>query len=175
VSIEGTQAPVGPWLQPLAAVRDALLERLKAVEAETLPLHEALGLVLAAPLAAPAALPSSALSLRDGVAVRALDTVGAGPYAPALLPSAMAPVRSGEVLPQGCDAVLPADAVTHEAGRLWALTQVAVGENARHPGQDLTAGAVVAEDELQAARTAGRTVRPAAPTRPALRTSRRVT
>ncbi len=131
-------------LKPLSAVREALLARLEPVAVETLALQRALGLVLAAALAAPEDLPRSPLALRDGVAVRALDTVGAGPYAPALLPVA-APVRFGEALPPVCDAVLPADAVDRHAGTFWALGQAAPGESARLPGQDFAAGAVVAE------------------------------
>ncbi len=132
-------------LQSLATARDALLARLGPIAPEVVALRDALGLALAERLTAPAQLPGSATALRDGVAAPALDTVGAGPYAPAPLPSASAPVRSGEALPHGCDAVLPPDAVTGEGGRLWALTQVAPGENARLPGQDLAAGAGFAE------------------------------
>ena len=102
-------------LQPLAAVRDALLARLEPVAVEILPLREALGLVLAAALTAPEDLPRSPLALRDGVAVRALDMVGAGPYAPAPLPVA-APCQVWDALPAGCGAVLPADAVEGAAG-----------------------------------------------------------
>ena len=131
-------------LKPLSAVRDALLGRLEPVAVETLPLQGALGLVLAAALTAPEDLPRSPLALRDGVAVRALDTVGAGPYAPAPLPVA-AQVRFGETLPPVCDAVLPADGVDRHARTFWALGQAAPGECARLPGQDFAAGAVVAE------------------------------
>ena len=79
-------------LKPLSAVRDALLGRLEPVAVETLPLQGALGLVLAAALTAPEDLPRSPLALRDGVAVRALDTVGPAPTRPRPCRS---PPRSG--------------------------------------------------------------------------------
>src|SRR5690242_9401033 len=100
----------------LDSLRKALLGRLSRVAPEELALPDALGHVAAEDVTSPA-LPGHANALIDGWAVEALSTVGAGPYTPAPLPATSEPVRAGEPLPAGCDAVLPADAVTLDFGQ----------------------------------------------------------
>ncbi|MHB2168199.1 MoeA family protein [Alsobacter sp. R-9] len=136
-------------LTSAAAARQWLAERLpRAVE--TVPLALAAGRVAAEPIVSPRALPAKALALTDGIAVAALDTVGAGPYGPAPLPLAIA-VSRGDALPDGTDAVLPADALVRMGPQAHALAPVAPGEGVRRVGEDLKAGAVLC--------AAGRTVR----------------
>jgi len=133
VSAPGEQ----PWrLAPVEEAR-ALLPGAP-VAARAMPLAQAIGHVLAAPLRAAAAVPPRATALREGWAVAAAATEGAGPYAPAALPG-LAWVVPGEALPPGTDAVLPAFA---RDGAL-VLEAVAPGEGVRPAGEDAAAGAVL--------------------------------
>jgi molybdopterin molybdotransferase len=120
------------------AARDALCAPLRPVAPRRVPPAAALGLVLAEDLRTPAFVPAGHLALADGWAVVAAETQGAGPYAP--LSCAATPVAAGELLPRGCDAVLPPEA--HDG---MAATEEAIpGQNARGPGEDLTAGSLIA-------------------------------
>lgn len=69
----------------LLALDDALAayhREVRPLAAETRPLGEALGRVLAAPVAARVDLPMYTQSAVDGYALRAADLVGAAPGAP---------------------------------------------------------------------------------------------
>ncbi len=126
------------------ALRLAPVEEARAllpgapVAAEVVPLARAIGLVLAAPVRAAAAVPAAAVALREGWAVAAAATEGAGPYAPVLLPG-LARVAAGEALPAGTDAVLPDFARDGDA----VLEAVAPGEGVRPAGEDAAAGATL--------------------------------
>lgn len=122
---------------------DALRPR---VSVATVPAAEAVGRVLVFDLHATRGLPQVARAAMDGHAVRAQETEGAGPYNP--LPVTAAPVRAGEAMPEGTDAVLPAD--HFEAG--LALDAVAQGENVVAAGSELREGS--------RALPAGRVIRP---------------
>jgi molybdopterin molybdotransferase len=86
-------------------------------EVETVLLGEAAGRILARDLRTDEDIPASNRAAIDGFALRSMDTVGAGDYAPLpldLRPGASGlaqgqarPVASGEPLPEGADAVLP--------------------------------------------------------------------
>lgn len=118
---------------------------------ESVPLGAALGRVPAAPLMAPAALPACDLAAVDGYALRGLDALGAGAYAPvplvlwrgpgALPPGHAFPVSAGAPLPEGCDAVLPLALAEEEDGLIQATQAVAPGENLLRCGADLAQGA----------------------------------
>jgi molybdopterin biosynthesis enzyme len=127
---------------PLDCALAALLQPLRAVRTEDLALAEAVGATLAEPIVNPAALPARAVALRAGWAVISMETLGAAAYAPVFLASTPAPVRAGEVLPDGADAVVPPDAVT-----LAAIAELSVeaspGEGARRLGEDAAAGAIL--------------------------------
>ncbi len=125
-------------LAPVAEAR-ALLPGA-AVEPQVMPLARAIGHVLAAPVRAQGPVPPAAVALREGWAVAAAATEGAGPYAPVPLPG-LARVAPGEALPAGTDAVLPDFA---RDGAL-VLEAVAPGEGVRPPGEDAAAGAVLRE------------------------------
>ncbi len=136
----------GPDATPLTPLDAALVllgRHLASVPASTVALADALGMVLAADVFAPVALPATAIALIDGVAVVAADTVGAGPYAPALPSSPPVRVTAGDALPQGCDAVLPAGALLREGPVTLLLAEAAPGFGTRRPGEDLAAGTVI--------------------------------
>lgn len=128
-------------LEPLARIRDRLLAAPPVAPCRV-GLTDAVGLTLAEPLRLPADLPAADLALRDGWAVAALDTVGASPYAPAVVP--LHPIRAGAPLPPGCDAVVAAGAARDLAGLLTVETAVAPGEDVRRRGFDGRAGTEIA-------------------------------
>lgn len=95
-----------------------------ALSAETVPLADALGRVLAQDVASPIDVPPFDRALVDGFAVRAADTEGAGPARPRRLslnreilacgvspslsvaPGTATPIATGGVIPRGADAVV---------------------------------------------------------------------
>lgn len=132
-----------PPLTPLAGMLDRLLASLRPVAPATVPLGEALGLVAAEAVLAPHPVPVRPQALRRGIAVASSAVVGATPYAPAILHEAPLAVRPGDTLPQGCDAVLPADAV-QALGPLHEIGQAAYpGEDVIAAGGDLAAGSTI--------------------------------
>ncbi len=124
-------------LVPLAAARARLLAGLSPVAPQRLPLHEALGFTLAEDVLAPADSPPAAVALRAGFAVRALETVGAGPYAPAPLLGEVRRLAAGDPLPAGCDALLPEDALDRDGPVPLALAAATPGDMIRRAGEDV--------------------------------------
>ncbi len=103
-------------------------------------------LVAAEDLEAPAAFPRTAVALRSGFAVNALDCAGASPQAPAPLPGMPVQVVAGDALPPGCDAIL--DPAALHTGRFGteALEPVEPGAGVRRSGEDLAAGGRILSD-----------------------------
>jgi molybdopterin molybdotransferase len=137
VPVEAAQA----WVDGRAA-------RLAGVE---VGLDEAVGRVLAAPLAAAGDHPPAARAGTDGYAVRSADTFGASAYDP--LPLALrdpatpsgagraALVTAGAPLPPWADAVLGFEAAQPAAGSVEAVAPVAEGTGIERAGQQVRAGA----------------------------------
>lgn len=155
-------------LLPVAEALARVVEGAKPGPAETLPLHEAAGRVLAAPLRALRTQPPFHASAMDGYAVRAAD-VAAAPArlrvigeAPAgqLFPgrvSAGEAVRifTGAPVPEGADTILiQENARKLDGGFVEATEPVAAGRHVRRRGLDFVEG-----DELL---EAGRVLDPAA-------------
>ncbi len=107
------------------------------------PLAAALGRVLAEPVRAMAPVPATAMALRDGWAVSAAETLGAGPFSPLRLPAPPPRLAPGDALPPGTDALLdPFD--LEEAGPLaMALQPATPGDGVRAAGDDIAAGSVI--------------------------------
>ncbi len=131
-------------LVPLPAALRLLLAGLSPVDAQAVPVEDALGFVLAEDAVVPADVPPVAVALRAGAAVRALETVGAGPYSPAPLLAGAHPLDAGDALPAGCDAVLPVDAIDRDGPFPLAVAAASPGEMVRRVGEDARAGAVMA-------------------------------
>jgi molybdopterin molybdotransferase len=152
----------------VAAAQARILAALTPLRSERVPLVEALGRVLAAPVVSRRTLPPFANSAMDGYAVRAADIAGASGEQPALLPvrgesragavpahglergTAMR-IMTGAPLPEGADTV-----VRHEDtddGRETVAVHVAApeGTSVRLAGEDMRIG-----DEVL---TAGRRLR----------------
>lgn len=129
-------------LTPLDAVQARIGMVAPLGRVETVPLTRAVGRVLAQEVRATAAVPPRALARRAGIAVRAEETLGASAYAPATLTLAV-PVAAGEALPEGADAVLPAEAVERVGALATASQPAAPGEGVVRAGAELAAGTVV--------------------------------
>jgi molybdopterin molybdotransferase len=145
-------------------------DRFPPVGVEEVELAAACGRVLAAPIAAPEAVPGFWRATMDGYAVRAQDTFGASVGAPQYLdlrgevPMGVAPTRgvgpgetlrvaTGAMLPAGADAVVMLEyTAEHPDGTLEARRAVAPGENVLSPGEDVNRG--------EALFPAGRRLRP---------------
>lgn len=129
-------------LVPLDSALASVLGRLSPVAPERLAPAQAIGAILAEPVLAPGPLPPRAVALRAGLAVAALDLVGASPAAPALFAARPARVVVGAALPAGCDAVLP-EAAAEGDGPCEIAQSPAPGDGAALSGADAAAGAVL--------------------------------
>ncbi|MGA7579181.1 MAG: gephyrin-like molybdotransferase Glp [Desulfobaccales bacterium] len=136
----------------------ALYPRFSLVDAEEVGLDDALGRVLAEPVAAAEAAPHFQRATMDGYAVAARDTFGASVGAPQYLeikgevPMGAAPARpllpgetlrvpTGAMLPEGADAVVMVEyTAEHPDQTLEVRRAVAPGENLLAPGEDVPAG-----------------------------------
>ena len=156
-----------PHPQHLRSPEDYLAEllgTLTPLEATTVPLARAHGLVLAQDLTAALAVPPWTNSAMDGYAVRAAETAGAG-EAPVVLPvsgdapagSAPGPlapgtamrIMTGAVLPEGADAVVKVEDTDQRPGEAPLPQAVAiraearVGLNVRYAGENVSVGSPV--------------------------------
>ncbi|BCH32725.1 molybdopterin molybdenumtransferase MoeA [Mesorhizobium sp. L-8-10] len=146
-------------LLPVADALERLLDGAEAGPAETIPLHEAAGRVLAAPLRALRTQPPFPASAMDGYALRAAD-IAAAPVRLRVIGQAPAgklfdgKVGAGEAVriftgapvPEGADTIL----IQENARRLdddtvEALEPAAAGRHIRRKGLDFTEGDVLLE------------------------------
>lgn len=128
---------------------------------ETVPVEQAAGRVLAAPVMADTDIPGFDRSVVDGYAVRSSDTTGAASGAPALLQSVgriamgtwdeklvlmdceCAYIPTGGVLPQGADAAVMVE-YTEEAGdTILVKKTVSHGENVLMRDEDFKKGEIL--------------------------------
>ncbi|HVO55270.1 MAG TPA: gephyrin-like molybdotransferase Glp [Solirubrobacterales bacterium] len=144
----------------LEEARAAILAGLEPLAAEEVPLVAALGRRLAADAVAAEPMQPFDNSAMDGFAVRAADTAGAAPGAPATLrlvgesraghpaqatvgaAEAIA-ISTGAVLPAGADAVVRVEDTRLEGETVLVEAEVATGRNVRRAGEDFAAGEVV--------------------------------
>ncbi len=135
----------------------------RQVRAEAVPSAEALGRVLAEPVAAPHPLPAFPRSTVDGYAVRASDTYGATPSLPAYLRLAgevvmgaapelrleagqAAVVHTGGMIPEGADAVVMLEDVQRpRPEEIEVLKPLGSGQNVIALGEDVGQGETVLE------------------------------
>jgi molybdopterin molybdotransferase len=147
-------------LTPLDAALAALLRDLTPVASVACPLAEALGRITAEMPALPA-VPSRHIAFADGWALDARDLVGASSYTPLSLPTSPVWVEAGDVMPNGCDCVVDADAVELSGPVAQVLAEAIPGQGVRRIGGDIAAGSVFAAGrrigplDLMMARAAG--------------------
>jgi molybdopterin molybdotransferase len=123
-------------------------------------LHDAVGCILAADVVATHDLPTFAVASRDGYAVAAHDTGGAGyasiqslPVAHDVRPGPGGPLRlvpgtavriaSGAPLPLGADAVVPLEETDRGTARVAMQRPAVAGQHVRAAASDVRAGDVV--------------------------------
>ncbi len=140
------------------------LPRPSVLEGESARTEDALGRVLASPVAAPEPLPAFARSTVDGYAVRAADTFGARDSLPTYLrvvgeipmgadsqlrieSGQAALVHTGGRIPPSADAVVMVEHTeAAAAGEIEVMKGVAVGQNVIRRGEDVdTGGTLVVE------------------------------
>ena len=144
---------------------ERILSTLPPAETEVVPISEARRRVIAESLIAPISLPVFDNSAMDGYAVRAEDVQGANSKSPVdlrligrvaagetfsgtLLPGTCVRLFTGSLLPKGADAVLmQEDTLVDDANfeKIYCLDAVKPWENIRLQGEDIKAGAVVAQ------------------------------
>ena len=137
----------------LLTVEEALrtvLERVRPLAAEPVPIDEAAGRVLAEDARAVVDLPRFPSSAMDGFALRAADTPGTLPVVervaagrPSSRPLAAGEamgIATGGVVPEGADAVVPIELVTDEGETVVVPSFVSEEDNVRPRGGDVLAG-----------------------------------
>ncbi len=147
-----------PRVIPLPQAR-ALAAQPLAPRRERVPLEDARGRILAAPLRARRAVPGADCSAMDGYAVRAQATRGANRDHPARFTRALelfaggAPPRAlnegeaariftGAMLPEGADCVIRQEATAEERGEVRVFVEAQAGANVRRRGEELAEGAL---------------------------------
>jgi len=152
---------------------DEQTERLTGVAVplatEAVPLDGAAGRVLAVDATSPVDVPAFDRSMMDGFALRSADTIGASaynrleigvigksmpgrPFSGTVGPGQAVRIMTGAPLPDGADAVLPAEMVEIGDDRILAQGDVSPGKHVGRIGEDIAAGTVVLP--------AGRVLRP---------------
>ena len=146
---------------PLAEARSHVLDRVAVLPARQVPLDEALGLVLAEPVASAENVPGFANTAMDGFALQAADTAGApvelevvGTVAAgdagttSVGPGQAVRIMTGAPMPPGADAVVMVERTRPAAGagdRVVVEVSVEPGNHVRLPGEDVEAGELVVE------------------------------
>jgi molybdopterin molybdotransferase len=136
-------------LLSLADAQALVLERVRMLDAEPVPVGEAAGRILVAAAAAAVDLPPFPSSAMDGFALRSADTPGtlsvvaqiaAGTPAPrALAPGEAMAIATGGVVPEGADAVAPVEDVV-EVDNKVEVPEVTAGAHVRDRGGDIRGG-----------------------------------
>ena len=149
----------------------AVADLIRARPSETVVVSDAHGLVLAADVVAPLALPVFDNSAMDGYAVRAEDIAAADPDSPVKLPVAedipagrtdrltLAPgtahrIMTGAMMPLGATAVVPVERTDAGISEVAIFAAARPGQHIRHCGEDVAEGSTVLER--------GRVITPAA-------------
>jgi len=135
----------------VAEALQRVLADARPLAAETLPLNDALGCVLADDVTALRTQPPAALSAMDGYAVRAEDVaqapvtlemigeVAAGhPFDGKVGPGQAARIFTGGVMPQGSDAVVIQEHTTRDGDTVIVQKPAAKGRNVRNAGIDFS-------------------------------------
>lgn len=149
--------------------RETILSHVTRLGAESAPVLDALGRVLAADVKAPWDMPRWDNSAMDGYAVRSLDCAGSGRlelsgYLPAgshsaevLAPGTAVKILTGAPLPPGADTIVPVEEAEERDGAIQVHGPLRPGAHVRHKGEDiktdetiLLAGTLVGPAEISA-------------------------
>ena len=144
-------------LTSIEDARSRVLAEASPLPAETVPLRDAVGSVLAEDIIASHSVPPFDNSGMDGYAVRAADLVDATPESPARLliaetiPAGYVATRSlaageaarimtGAPMPQGANTVAQSEITSEEDGYVLIYETVKPGKNIRRAGEDVASG-----------------------------------
>jgi molybdopterin molybdotransferase len=150
-------------------VLDLVDGRVRSLAGESVAVPEAAGRVLAEAVRADVAVPGFDRAAMDGYAIRAEESFGAGPYNPLQLRivgeslpgrpftgrmsgGQVVRIMTGAPVPDGADAVLPAELAREEDGYLLITEAVSPGRHVGRRGEDVEPGRTVL--------AAGRVLRP---------------
>jgi molybdopterin molybdotransferase len=142
------------------AVLDWIDRHASPLGDESVPLDEAVDRVLATDVVAPLEVPAFDRAAMDGYALRGAATAGAGEYNPLALPvlgqalpgqpfagpvppNAAVRIMTGAPMPEGLDAVLPAEYASEVAGQIEITLPVAPGQHVGRRGEDIQQGSTV--------------------------------
>lgn len=143
----------------LWSLEDALQHLLTVArplaDQEVVPLDEALGRVLAAPVVSPITVPGWDNSAMDGYAVRTADLarvgqrlvvtqrIPAGVVGHEVVPGTAARIFTGAPMPPGADAVVVQEVCTQEGEWVQIDAEVRPGQNIRRAGEEIAVGSPV--------------------------------
>ena len=142
---------------PIEEARRLIMQEAVPLPPEAVPLAESLGMALARAIVAPHDVPPFANSAMDGFAVRAVDTIGAGPShavelilvetiragftgRETLAQGQAAKIMTGAPLPRGADAVVQVEETSEAGGAVHVRLAVGPGTNVRAAGEDVARG-----------------------------------
>jgi molybdopterin molybdotransferase len=144
------------WEVRMISIREAqgiILEGVKVVDAETVPVLAALQRVTAEEVRSPWDIPSADCSAMDGYAfavssaaapLRQTAFLAAGGILGAAVPPGEAVrIMTGAPVPAGCDAVVPLEETENCGDRIVPTVEVRTGMNIRRCGEDVRAGDLV--------------------------------
>src|SRR5439155_15026736 len=148
-----TYAPSMPELLQIEEAQRLVLERIRPLEAERVPIERTAGRVLAERAAALVDLPPFPSSAMDGFALRSADTeaapvtlpvvarIAAGrPAERALGPGEAMAISTGGVVPEGADAVVPLELVEDREGEIVLSEPIEARASVRPRAGDTRAG-----------------------------------
>jgi molybdopterin molybdotransferase len=140
-------------LLALAEAQSRVLERVRPLEGERVPVAQAAGRVLAEDASSLVDLPPFASSAMDGFTVRAADTPGRLPVVARIAAGVPAPrplaageamgIATGAVVPDGADSVVPIEDVVEQDNTVEIQAPVGHGDNVRPRAGDVAKGDVV--------------------------------
>jgi molybdopterin molybdotransferase len=136
---------------------DAILEGVKPLGTEVVPLPDALGRALAEDVVSPVTIPPRTNTAMDGYAARSEDVRGATAEAPRRLrvveevhagrvperpigPGEATRVFTGAPVPEGCDGVIRQEDTTRDGAYVLVRSDRDAGRNLRFAGEDLRSG-----------------------------------
>ncbi len=137
-----------------------MLERVRPLGSELVPIREALGRILAVDVKSVDGVPGFDNSSMDGFAVRAEDTRGARVKSPAILavidesraghPAGSSlregqaiEISTGAMIPEGADSVVRLEDTSLQNGMVEVGVEIEPGNNVRHAGDDIEPGMTV--------------------------------
>ncbi|MPZ45639.1 MAG: molybdopterin molybdenumtransferase MoeA [Betaproteobacteria bacterium] len=149
-----------PSRAQVATALDWIERNVRALDPEAVALDELHGRVLASAVTAGLDVPAFDRAAMDGYALRGAETIGAAEYNPlafelrgaalpgrpydaAVLPGTAIRIMTGAPMPEGADAVVPAEFALERDGRVEIAAPLATGKNVGRRAEDVRAGAVV--------------------------------